>query len=69
MGVLNVHTIERRDFTPRDVELLMVIGRLIAGALHQARLHRQLTTRERAHENFAEQVIAAQESERRRLAR
>lgn len=47
---------------------MLVIGRLIAGALHQARLHRQLTARERAHENFAEQVIAAQESERRRLA-
>jgi two-component system, NarL family, sensor kinase len=68
VGVLNVHTIERRDFTPRDIELLLVIGRLIAGALHQARLHRQLSARERAHENFAEQVIAAQESERRRLA-
>lgn len=68
VGVLNVHTISRRDFTPRDVELLLVIGRLIAGALHQARLHRQLTARERAHENFAEQVIAAQEAERRRLA-
>ncbi|OYN82268.1 GAF domain-containing sensor histidine kinase [Mycolicibacterium sphagni] len=68
VGVLNVHTIERRDFTPRDIELLTVIGRLIAGALHQARLHRQLSARERAHENFAEQVIAAQESERRRLA-
>ncbi len=53
---------------PRDIELLLVIGRLIAGALHQARLHRQLSARERAHENFAEQVIAAQESERRRLA-
>ncbi len=68
VGVLNVHTIERRDFTARDIELLEVIGRLIAGALHQARLHRQLSARERAHENFAEQVIAAQESERRRLA-
>ena len=68
VGVLNVHTIERRDFTPRDIELLLVIGRLIAGSLHQARLHRQLATRERAHEDFAEQVIAAQESERRRLA-
>lgn len=68
VGVLNVHTIERREFTARDVELLLVIGRLIAGALHQARLHRQLTTRERAHENFAEQVIQAQEVERRRLA-
>jgi len=68
VGVLNVHTIARRDFTARDIELLGVIGRLIAGALHQARLHRQLSARQRAHENFAEQVIAAQESERRRLA-
>jgi signal transduction histidine kinase len=46
----------------------LVIGRLIAGALHQARLHRQLVARERAHENFVEQVIEAQEIERRRLA-
>ncbi len=68
VGVLNVHTIARRDFSSRDIQLLRVIGRLIAGSLHQARLHRQLTVRERAHENFAEQVIAAQESERRRLA-
>lgn len=68
VGVLDVHTIERREFTARDVELLLVIGRLIAGALYQARLHRQLTERERAHENFTEQVVAAQENERRRLA-
>jgi two-component system NarL family sensor kinase len=68
VGVLNVHTVERREFTNRDVELLSVIGRLIAGALHQARLHRQLVARERAHENFVEQVIEAQEIERRRLA-
>jgi two-component system, NarL family, sensor kinase len=68
VGVLNVHTVRRREFTARDVELLLVIGRLIAGALHQARLHRQLVARERAHENFVEQVIQAQELERRRLA-
>ena len=68
VGVLNVHTVERRDFTARDVELLLVIGQLIAGAMHQARLHRQLVARERAHENFVEQVIEAQEIERRRLA-
>ena len=46
----------------------MVIGGLVAGALHQARTHRRLAARERAHERFAEQVIAAQETERRRLA-
>ena len=68
VGVLNVHTVAERDFSDRDVELLLVIGRLIAGAMHQARLHRQLVARERAHENFVEQVIEAQELERRRLA-
>ncbi|MEW5812940.1 MAG: GAF domain-containing sensor histidine kinase [Actinomycetota bacterium] len=68
VGVLNVHTVAERDFGDRDVELLLVIGRLIAGAMHQARLHRQLVARERAHENFVEQVIEAQELERRRLA-
>src|SRR6476660_6150139 len=38
VGVLNVHTVAQREFGDRDVELLLVIGRLIAGALHQARL-------------------------------
>jgi two-component system NarL family sensor kinase len=68
VGVLNVHTIARREFTDRDIALLLAIGRLIAGAVDQARVHRRLALRERVHENFAEQVIAAQESERRRLA-
>jgi signal transduction histidine kinase len=68
VGVLNVHTVARREFTSRDVELLRVIGRLIAGAMHQARLHRQLVVRERSHELFVEQVIEAQEIERRRVA-
>jgi two-component system, NarL family, sensor kinase len=68
VGVLNVHTRQRREFTDRDVRLLSSIGSLVAGAMHQARLHRQLATREQATERFAEQVIAAQEAERRRLA-
>jgi len=68
VGVLNVHTRQRRDFTDRDVRLLTSIGSLVAGAMHQARLHRRLAAREHAAERFAEQVIAAQEVERRRLA-
>ncbi|MET9022474.1 GAF domain-containing sensor histidine kinase [Actinopolymorpha sp. NPDC004070] len=68
VGVLNVHTRQRREFTEADVRLLTSIGSLIAGAVHQARLHRRLATRERAHERFAEQAVAAQEAERRRLA-
>jgi two-component system, NarL family, sensor kinase len=68
VGVLNVHTRDQRDFTDREVRLLTSIGSLVAGAIHHARLHRQLTAREHAAERFAEQVIAAQETERRRLA-
>ena len=68
VGVLNVHTVVRREFTARDIRLLTSIGRLVAGALHSARLHRRLVARERANERFTEQVIAAQETERRRLA-
>jgi two-component system, NarL family, sensor kinase len=69
VGVLNVHTRERRVFSERDVRLLTSIGSLVAGAMHQGRLHRQLAARERAAERFAEQMIAAQEAERGRLAR
>lgn len=68
VGVLNVHNRAKRDFTDRDIRLLTSIGSLVAGALHQARLHRQLAARERAHERFVEHVIAVQEAERRRLA-
>jgi two-component system NarL family sensor kinase len=68
VGVLNVHNRIRRDFTGRDIRLLTSIGSLVAGALHQARLHRQLAARKRAHEQFVEHVITVQEAERRRLA-
>jgi two-component system NarL family sensor kinase len=67
-GVLNVHTVARREFGAADVRLLTVIGSLVAGAMHSARLHRQLAARERDRERFTEQVLNAQENERRRLA-
>lgn len=68
VGVLNVHTVVRREFTEADIRLLTVIGSLVAGAMHSARLHRRLVAREHAQERFTEQVITAQETERRRLA-
>jgi signal transduction histidine kinase len=68
VGVLNVHTVARREFSAGDVRLLTVIGSLVAGAMHSARMHRQLQSRERAQERFTERVITAQENERRRLA-
>lgn len=68
VGVLNVHTRDRREFTEQDIRLLTTIGSLVAGGIHTARMHRRLAARERAHVRFADQVIAAQENERRRLA-
>ncbi|MDP9023378.1 MAG: GAF domain-containing sensor histidine kinase [Actinomycetota bacterium] len=68
VGVLNVHTRERREFGHGDVRLLTSIASLMAGAVENARLHQRLALRERALEQFAERLVEAQEKERRRLA-
>jgi signal transduction histidine kinase len=63
VGVLNVHTRARREFTGADVELLRSVAGLVAGALH-----RRLAEREEALESFAERIVEWQERESRRLA-
>ena len=68
VGVLNVHTRERREFSQADVELLRSVAGLVAGAIENARLHRRLADREEALERFAERMVEWQEHERRRLA-
>jgi two-component system, NarL family, sensor kinase len=68
VGVLNVHTRQRREFTPADVELLRSVAGLVGGAIENARLHRRLADREEALERFAERVVQWSEYERRRLA-
>ena len=68
VGVLNVHTRLRREFTSADVELLRSVAGLVAGAIENARLHRRLAEREEALEQFAEQMVEWQEHESRRLA-
>jgi two-component system, NarL family, sensor kinase len=68
VGVLNVHTRERREFTDADVQLLGWMAGLMAGGIENARLHRMLAQREEAMERFAERIVLAQETERRRLA-
>jgi two-component system, NarL family, sensor kinase len=68
VGVLNVHTKLRREFTAADVELLRSVAGLVAGAIENARLHSRLAEREEALERFAEQMVEWQEHESRRLA-
>ncbi|HEY6423920.1 MAG TPA: GAF domain-containing sensor histidine kinase [Pseudonocardiaceae bacterium] len=68
VGVLNVHTRDRREFTEADVELLGSVAGLMAGAIENASLHSRIAEREEAMERFAEQIVLLQETERRRLA-
>jgi two-component system, NarL family, sensor kinase len=68
VGVLNVHTRARREFTGADVELLRSVAGLVAGAIENAGLHRRLAEREEALEDFAERIVEWQERESRRLA-
>ena len=68
VGVLNVHTRAKREFTGADVELLRSVAGLVAGAIENARLHRRLAEREEALESFAERIVEWQERESRRLA-
>lgn len=68
VGVLNVHTRDRREFTQDDVELLGSVAGLMAGAIENASLHSRLAEREEAMERFAEQIVLLGETERRRLA-
>ena len=42
VGVLNVHTRQRREFTDADVQLLGWMAGLMAGGIENARLHRML---------------------------
>ena len=39
VGVLNVKTVERRDFSPREVRRLSTIASLLAGVVERRRLH------------------------------
>jgi two-component system NarL family sensor kinase len=68
VGVLNVHTRARREFTTADVDLLRSVAGLVAGAIENASLHRRLAEREEQLERFAEQTMEWQELESRRLA-
>lgn len=68
VGVLNVHSRQRREFGEADVYLLRSVAGLMAGAIENARLHRRLADREEALERFAERTVELQETERHRLA-
>ncbi|HLN05422.1 MAG TPA: GAF domain-containing sensor histidine kinase [Acidimicrobiales bacterium] len=68
VGVVNMHSRTRREFSDADVSLFCDVAHLLAGAVENARLYSRLADREDALERFAAKVVEAQELERRRLA-
>lgn len=68
VGVLNVHTRDRREFLDSDAELLRSVAGLMAGVIENVELHRRFAEREAALARFTEQMVELQESERRRIA-
>jgi two-component system, NarL family, sensor kinase len=68
VGVFNLHTRERRVFTPAEIEALTPVAGLLAGIVENALLYHRLAEREAEVERFAARTIELQELERRRLA-
>jgi len=68
LGVANVHTIARRQFTSEDVHYLELVASLVGGAIENAELFKRLEDNESALEDLVRTTIQAQEEERRRVA-
>ncbi|MGH9040230.1 MAG: GAF domain-containing sensor histidine kinase [Acidimicrobiia bacterium] len=68
VGVFNLHTRERREFTPAEIEALTPVAGLLAGIVENALLYHRLAEREAEVERFAARTIELQELERHRLA-
>lgn len=68
VGVFNVHSKERREFSPEDVAFLRMTASLVAGAIERAHLFRALAEKEAELEALMRRTIEAQEEERRRVA-
>jgi two-component system NarL family sensor kinase len=68
LGVFNVHTLARRDFSERDIRFLRLTASLVAEAIEHANLFGALADKESALEALVRTTIEAQEEERRRVA-
>jgi signal transduction histidine kinase/HAMP domain-containing protein len=69
LGSLCVGTRNPHDFVPEEVALLTAIGSHIAVAVENARLYEEVKRKEELRGELLEKVIAAQEEERKRIAR
>lgn len=68
VGVMNIHTEQRRDFTDAETESLAHVGSLLAASIEHAELFGELEAKEQMLQGVIERTIQAQEEERRRVA-
>ena len=69
LGVMNVASREAHHFTKQDMHLLHSIGDQVGVAIEEARLYEQLRGSRERYRQLVQQVLLAQEEERRRIAR
>lgn len=69
LGTLCVATAQPRDYQVEELDLLMALGSQIAVGIENARLYEELARREQLRGELLDKVIAAQEDERKRIAR
>lgn len=69
VGVINVASDLARQFTPEEMALLDSVGRQIGVAVENAGLWEEVKRKEALRGQLLSQVIAAQEAERKRIAR
>lgn len=69
LGVMNVASHTPRRFSKRDMLILDSIGDQLGIAIEQANLYEQLRRSRERYRRLAQQILVAQEEERRRIAR
>ena len=69
LGVINVASDAPHHFTKHDMHLLHSIGDQVGVAVEEAKLYEQLRRSRERYRQLAQQVLLAQEDERRRIAR
>ncbi|HYH48757.1 MAG TPA: GAF domain-containing sensor histidine kinase [Acidimicrobiia bacterium] len=68
VGVFNLHTRAKRQFTTQELAALSSVAGLLAGIVENRLLYHRLAEREAELERFAARTVELQELERRRLA-
>jgi signal transduction histidine kinase len=69
LGIMNLACVGSRTFEPADLQLLSSLGHQIGIAIENASLYEEVHQTEAARRRLLDQLIGAQEDERKRIAR